>query len=129
MGSWDSTRLWKRRTMEAIQIHVESHTMNLDCGVHLSPAWYPIIISSIRPPNFYACPPPSSKSLTYSLICTFSVIYHLTHQHLSSHHQPLYLYMPHSVALQFTQLKKVPEAEMFCLLTYMPRKLLIIPGS
>ena len=39
-------------------------------------------------------------SLTYSLICIFSVINHLTHQHLSSHHDPLHFEMPHSVALQ-----------------------------
>ena len=52
---WEGARVhrtawafWKRRTMET------THTMNLDYGLHLSPAWYPIINSSTRPP-----PPPT----------------------------------------------------------------------
>ena len=56
-GAWvhgTARGFWKRRTMEAIQICAEPHTMNLDCGLHLSPAWYPIINSSTRPP-----PPPT----------------------------------------------------------------------
>ena len=60
---WEGARVhgtargfWKRRTMEAIQIRTDPHTMNLDCGLHLSPAWYPIINSdsSTRLP-----PPPT----------------------------------------------------------------------
>jgi hypothetical protein len=46
--------LWKRRTLEAIQIRAEPQTMNLDCGLHLSPVWNPIINSYSRPP-----PPPT----------------------------------------------------------------------
>ena len=48
--NWEGARVhgtaqgfWKKRTMEAIQIRTEPHTMNLDCRLHLSPAWYPII--------------------------------------------------------------------------------------
>ena len=102
---WEGTRVhgtvrgfWKRRMMEAIQIHAEPHTMKLDCGLPLSPAWYPVINSGTRPQlhllNFDGSPPPPKSifiSLTYSLSCTFSVIYNLTHQHVLSHHQPLYL--------------------------------------
>jgi len=40
--------------MEAIQIRTKPHNMNLNCGLHLSPAWYPIINGSTRPP-----PPPA----------------------------------------------------------------------
>lgn len=32
-------------TLEAIKIRSEPHTMNLDCGLHLSPAWYSIVNS------------------------------------------------------------------------------------
>ena len=59
--NWEEARVhgtarefWKRRTMEAIQIRTEPHNMNLDCGLHLSPVWYPIINSSTTPP-----PPPT----------------------------------------------------------------------
>ena len=62
-GAWvhgTARGFWERRTVEAIQIRAEPHTMNLDCGPHLSPAWYPIVSSSTRhhphPPNFYVCP-------------------------------------------------------------------------
>ena len=56
----ESRGFWKRRTMEAIQIRTEPHTMNHDCRPHLSLAWYPIINSNIAPdhhlPNLHACP-------------------------------------------------------------------------
>ena len=59
--NWEGARVhgtargfWKRRTMEAIQIRTEPHNVNLDCGLHLSPAWYPIINGSTRP-----LPPPT----------------------------------------------------------------------
>ena len=48
--NWESARVratakgyWDRRTLEAIQTRKEPHSMNLDCGLHLSPVWNPII--------------------------------------------------------------------------------------
>ena len=32
---------WNRRTLEAIQIRRKDQTMNLDCGLHISPVWNP----------------------------------------------------------------------------------------
>ena len=34
---------WNRRTMEAIQIRRRKQSMNLDCGLHLSPVWNPLV--------------------------------------------------------------------------------------
>ena len=34
---------WNRRTLEAIQIWRTARPMNLDCGLHLSPVWNPLI--------------------------------------------------------------------------------------
>ena len=58
---WEGARVhgtargfWKRRTLEAIRIRAEPHTMNLDCGLHLSPVWYPTINNNTSPP-----PPPT----------------------------------------------------------------------
>lgn len=36
---------WKRRVTEAIQIQQHNHTMNLDCGLFLSPIWKQILPS------------------------------------------------------------------------------------
>ena len=78
-----------------IRIRAEPHTMNLDCGLHLSSAGYPIFNSSTRPHLHFLIPmhvlPYIKLSLTQLLICICFVIYHLTLQHLSSQHQPLYL--------------------------------------
>ena len=35
----------KRKVLEAIHIHREARTSNLDCGLQLSPVWTPIINS------------------------------------------------------------------------------------
>ena len=47
---WESARVrltapgyWNRRTLEAIQIRSEQRTMNLDCGLHISPIWNPLL--------------------------------------------------------------------------------------
>ena len=47
---WESARVWmtargywNKRTLEAIQIRREHHTMNLDCGFHISPVWNPLL--------------------------------------------------------------------------------------
>ena len=37
---------WNRRTLEAIQIRRTARPMNLDCGLHLSPVWNPLIDQS-----------------------------------------------------------------------------------
>ena len=34
---------WNRRTLEAIQIRRTTRPMNLDCGLHLSSLWNPLI--------------------------------------------------------------------------------------
>ena len=46
---WESARVrmtargyWNRRTLEATQIRSEHRTMNLDCGLHISPIWNPL---------------------------------------------------------------------------------------
>ena len=48
--NWESARVqmsgrgyWNRRTLEAIQIRREHRTMNLDCGLHISPVWNPLL--------------------------------------------------------------------------------------
>ena len=48
--NWESARVqmsgrgyWNRRTLEAIQIRKEHRTMNLDCGLHISPVWNPLL--------------------------------------------------------------------------------------
>ena len=48
--NWESARVcasasgyWYRRTLEAIQIRKEPHTMNLDCGLQLSSVWNPVL--------------------------------------------------------------------------------------
>ena len=50
--SWESARVWmtareywKRRTLEAIKIRKERR-MNLDCGLHISPVWNPLLDST-----------------------------------------------------------------------------------
>ena len=58
---WEEARVhgiahgfWKRRALDALELRKETHTMNLDCGLHLSQAWYPILNSNTRP-----LPPPT----------------------------------------------------------------------
>ena len=48
---WESARVlriaqgyWNRRTLEAIQIQRTICPINLDCGLHLSPVWNPLLI-------------------------------------------------------------------------------------
>ncbi len=48
MMTWGTVRAtatgyWNRRTMEAIYIKKKRQSMNLDCGLHLSPVWNPLI--------------------------------------------------------------------------------------
>ena len=38
-----ATACWNRRSMEAIHIRKKGKSMNLDCGLHLSPVWNPLI--------------------------------------------------------------------------------------
>ena len=38
-----ATGYWNRRTMEAIHIRKKGKALNLDCGLHLSPVWNPLI--------------------------------------------------------------------------------------
>ena len=46
---WESARVrmtargYWNRTLEAIQIGSEHHTMNLDCGLHISSVWNPLL--------------------------------------------------------------------------------------
>ena len=39
----DNSRILSRRTLEAIQIQREHCTMDLDCGLHISPVWNPLL--------------------------------------------------------------------------------------
>ncbi len=38
-----ATGYWNRRTMEAIYIKKKTQSMNLDCALHLSPVWNPLL--------------------------------------------------------------------------------------
>ena len=34
---------WRRRVLEALHIHREQHTSNLDCGLAINPCWLPLL--------------------------------------------------------------------------------------
>jgi len=34
---------WKRRLLEALRIHQQQHTSNLDCGLAINPSWLPLL--------------------------------------------------------------------------------------
>ena len=34
---------WKRKVLEAIHVHQQTNTSNLDCGLKISPVWLPLI--------------------------------------------------------------------------------------
>ena len=34
---------WRRRVLEALHIHREQHTSNLDCGLAINPSWLPLL--------------------------------------------------------------------------------------
>ena len=34
---------WKRRVLEALHIHQQQHTSNLDCGLAINPSWLPLV--------------------------------------------------------------------------------------
>ena len=40
---------WRRRVLEALHIHQQQHTSNLDCGLAINPSWLPVL-SQPSPP-------------------------------------------------------------------------------
>ena len=37
---------WRRRVLEALHIHQQQHTSNLDCGLAINPSWLPVLNQS-----------------------------------------------------------------------------------
>ena len=52
---------WKRKVLEAIHIQQQENTSNLDCGLHISPLWLPVIKK-----------PPEVLHLSTSSLCIYS---------------------------------------------------------
>ena len=39
---------WRRRVLEALHIHQQQHTSNLDCGLAINPSWLPVLNQPYR---------------------------------------------------------------------------------
>ena len=66
---------WNRRTLEAIQIRREHHTIHLDCDLHISPVWNPLLDATwtdLSSPNY--CIHPDLSNL-------YPEWRHFTHHH------------------------------------------------
>ena len=45
---------WRRRVLEALHIHREQHTSNLDCGLAINPPWLPLLNTPSPPLTYYS---------------------------------------------------------------------------
>ena len=66
---------WKRRVLEALHIHQQPRTSNLDCGLTINPSWLPLLE---KPPTPWVTP--LTTSPTYN---PNSTSHHSLHPHLT----------------------------------------------